>query len=106
MNLLLLIAVGIAGVCFLAALLFTARSVIARAVASVFAFGSAVFCAFGFLASFELSDSPNWPWQLAYGVLGVCALITAGLLCLKGSCVVAGLLKPRIDNPPQGDKEP
>jgi hypothetical protein len=64
------------------ALVLSSRSLIARATALILALGLAAFYAFGFLASFEPSDSPRWPWQLAYGVLTICLLVTAlRLLC-------------------------
>jgi uncharacterized membrane protein HdeD (DUF308 family) len=82
MTFTLLIAVGILAL-FLAVLVLSCRSMFARITASVFTFGFAAFCAFGFLASFEPSDSPNWPWQLAYGILGMGSLLAA-LMLLKG----------------------
>lgn len=82
MNLILLILVGTLLISFLAAVIHCSRSVIARVFLSLVALGLAAFCAFGFLASFEPSDSLNWPWHVAYGILGISSLATA-LLPLK-----------------------
>ena len=39
------------------------------------------FCAFGFLASYELSQpSERLPWQLGYGSGGVACLVVATML--------------------------
>ena len=84
MTLTLLIVVGVLSVSLLVAVALSRRSVFACVTASIFALGLASFCAFGFLASFEPSDSPNWPWQLAYAVIGI-AFLVAALLCLKSA---------------------
>ena len=84
MNLTLLIVIGVLSVSLLGAFALSHQSVIARAAASIFALGLAVFCGFGFLASFEPSDSPAWPWQLTYAVLGLASVII-GLCGLKGA---------------------
>ena len=83
MNLTLLIVIGVLSVTLLGAFALSRQSVIARAAASIFALGFAAFCGFGFLASFEPSESPAWPWQLAYTALGLASVMIA--LCgLKG----------------------
>jgi len=84
MSVTLLIVVGLLALSGLVTLLLAARSVIARVAASILALGCAAFCAFGFLASFEPSDSPNWPWKVGYGVLGIGALVAAALVLRKG----------------------
>ena len=38
----------------------------------------AAFCLFGFMASFEPSDAPRWPWKIGYALAGIGA-ITASL---------------------------
>jgi uncharacterized membrane protein HdeD (DUF308 family) len=83
MNLIPLIVGGILATFFLAALLLSARFTIARVILSILAIAFAAFCAFGFLASFEPSDSPSWPWQLAYATLGICSLFIPVLLLVK-----------------------
>lgn len=83
MNLLILILAGSLAVSVLVALVLSARSLVARFVASILALGCAAFCVFGFLASFEPSDVPNWPWQVAYGIVGVSSLVSVFFL-LKG----------------------
>ena len=84
MSLTLLIVVGVLSVSLPAAFVLARRSAFACFAASILALGFAAFCAFGFLASFELSDSASWPWQLSYAVLGVASLSTA-LVGLKGA---------------------
>jgi LPXTG-motif cell wall-anchored protein len=37
-------------------------------------FAIAAFCAFGFMATFEPSASPRWPWQVGYGLIGLASL--------------------------------
>ncbi|GEM_PF-1703224 len=85
MNLTLLIILGVLSVVLLAALVLFSRSVFARVIIAMFAFGFSAFCAFGFLASFEPLDTPNWPWQLGYATLCIGSII-AGLLALKSAC--------------------
>ncbi len=58
--------------------------IVARITASIFAFGIAAFCVFGFLASFEYSLAKSWPWHLGYGIVGIGSLIAA-ILLLKGA---------------------
>ncbi|MBT8045006.1 MAG: hypothetical protein KJO79_08650 [Verrucomicrobiae bacterium] len=77
MTLLLLNIVGVLAVTFLATLVLSRRSLIACIIASVLAIGFTFFCGFGFLASFELSDSPLSSWHLTYAILGMSSLITA-----------------------------
>lgn len=79
----LLIVIGLLALSFLATLVLSCRSVGTRIIASICALGLAAFCAFGFLVSYELSDSAKWPWQLTYGVMGSGALLAA-LLLLRG----------------------
>jgi hypothetical protein len=78
-----LIVVGILAVAFPVCLVVSAQSWVARVIASVVALGFAAFCAFGFLATAELSEALRWPWQLGYGMLGVCALLTPVVLFLR-----------------------
>jgi hypothetical protein len=85
MHFVLLTVVALLLLAFLAALVLCARSFMARVIASILALGFAGLCAFGFLASFEPSDAPRWPWQIAYGILGLGSLITTVLLLGKGS---------------------
>ena len=80
MNAVVMILIGLFVVSFLVCLGFSTRSLIARIVASLMALGFALFCGFGFLASFELSDSASLPWKIGYGVLGVISLSTPVLL--------------------------
>lgn len=77
MTLILLIVVGVLLAMWLAVLVLSRQSGLARVAASILALGLAAFCGFGFLASFELPASQGWPWQLAYAVAGVGSLITA-----------------------------
>ena len=84
MSPLLLLVAGVLIVSLLAALALSRQSVFARLTAAVLALGFAAFCGFGFLASFEPSDSPNLPWQLGYAALGLGSLGTA-FLGLKGA---------------------
>ncbi len=77
MNNTTLIIGGILALGFFASLLLLARSEVARVIASIFALGASAFCAFGFLASYELSDSAALPWQITYATLGICLLATA-----------------------------
>jgi hypothetical protein len=57
---------------------------VARVAASIFTLGASAFCAFGFLASYELSASEALPWQIMYAILAVSSLITTVIL-LKGA---------------------
>lgn len=84
MTLTLLVVVGVLSVSLLAAIVLSRRSVFACVAGSILALGFTAFCGFGFLASFEPSDSPSWPWQLAYAVMGIGSLITA-VLGLNGA---------------------
>ncbi len=84
MNIVFLLVAGVLALLLLAAITLSRRSLIACVTASVFALGIAAFCAFGFLASFELSDSPLSRWHLAYAILGIGSMITA-FLGLRGA---------------------
>lgn len=84
MNLILLLAIGVLAAFVVAALVLSSRSRIVRVIASVAALGFAGFCTFGFLASFEPSGSPGWPWQAAYGTLSVGSLAISTVLLFGG----------------------
>lgn len=71
MDITLLFVAGFLSLILIGALAFSRFSVIASILSSVFSLGFAGFCAFGFMACFEPSHSPVWPWQLAYAVLGI-----------------------------------
>ncbi|MEM9283188.1 MAG: hypothetical protein AAGA96_15300 [Verrucomicrobiota bacterium] len=82
-----LIIFAIVAVVFPVAMYFSTRSpiasIIAKIIASLIALGFAFFCAFGFLASFEPSSSPSWPWQVLYAVLGIGSLSIPVVLFAK-----------------------
>lgn len=40
------------------------------------------FCAFGFLASYELAAAAGLPWRIGYGVVGTGCILVLVLLCL------------------------
>lgn len=80
----LLIVVGVLSILWLIALALSRRSGFAGVVSSLFALGLAAFCGFGFLASFEYSPAVSWPWQIAYGIIGLGSFLTA-LLGLKAA---------------------
>ena len=63
----------------------TAIRIIVRIVFALLLLSVAAFCVFGFLSSYEISDtSGRLPWQIGYGTLG--------LICLGGAGFV---LRPR-----------
>ncbi len=81
MNIALLILVSmiVLGIPF--SFLLFPRSRFPRVLAAFALVGVALFCVFGFLASYEYSEpSKRLPWQIGYGVLGVACLSGAVLL--------------------------
>ena len=63
-----------------------AARLVRRVTGIVMLMGLAAFCAFGFLASDELSAfSDRLPWQLAYGGLGFSSLLGALCIALCGA---------------------
>ena len=81
----ILITIGIVLALMPVAWILSTRSLVARIAAILFALGFAAFCGFGFLASFELSSSQRWPWQLAYALLGIGSLVASTFLLLRSS---------------------
>ncbi len=71
MDLSLLLVAVFLTVVLIGSMALSRRSLIASLIASGFSLGFAGFCAFGFMACFEPSNSPVWPWQLAYAILGI-----------------------------------
>lgn len=61
-------------------LLLSRQGAFARIVGAIGLLGFSLFCAFGFLASFEPSATSNLPWKLGYAALG--------LFCLGGACLL------------------
>jgi hypothetical protein len=49
----------------------------ARIVVAIIAVLVALFCVFGFLASFEGSDAKFWAYRIGYGVVGFAAVVAA-----------------------------
>jgi hypothetical protein len=76
MSTTLIIVIGILAVSVvgLTATVLSTRSTIARVITAVLALGFAALCGFGYLASFEVSESPFGPWQLVYGTGGIFSL--------------------------------
>lgn len=56
----------------------------ARIISAMALLGITAFCIFGFMASFEPSETSRLPWQIGYGV--------AGVACIGGAVM---LLRPR-----------
>jgi Na+/melibiose symporter-like transporter len=49
----------------------------ARIVFAIIAVLVALFCVFGFMASFEGSDAKFWAFRIGYAVIGVAAVVAA-----------------------------
>ncbi len=63
----------------------TTMKTLARIIGALALLGMAGFCVFGFMASFEYSETAKrLPWQMGYGALGI--------VCLSGAVM---LLRPR-----------
>lgn len=59
----------------------SAIRIIARIILALALLGVAAFCAFGFLAPYEIPDaSGRLPWQIGYGALGLVCLAGAGFV--------------------------
>lgn len=69
------IVLGLLAALALIGLTLSRASLPVRLSASLFGFGLAAFCGFGYLASFEQSDSPLSPWHLGYAILGLGSLL-------------------------------
>ena len=61
-------------------LLLSRQGAFAQIVGAIGLLGIFLFCAFGFLASFEPSATSNVPWKLGYAALGLFCLCGASLL--------------------------
>lgn len=77
MNSLLLLVMVVVLFGLLGALACVRQSLAARILSSIVALAFAGFGVFGFLATFEPSEAPAWPWQVGYGIL-----VTGSLLAL------------------------
>ena len=63
-----------------------ALALLARVFAALLLVGVALFCAFGFLATYEYAEAARrLPWQAGYGLFGLMALGAAGWLLLAKS---------------------
>ncbi|MEM9283220.1 MAG: hypothetical protein AAGA96_15465 [Verrucomicrobiota bacterium] len=94
MNFTLLAVAGTLSAILITTFFLSRRSVIASLVASTFSLGFSAFCVFGFMACFEPSSSPAWPWQLAYGVIATAFLVTA-VRGLKNAWERIGQVSPK-----------